>query len=545
MSLQSVGLQSLALHGRNFVGPELSAANAATFHGYNPREGSATADIFHEANADEVRRAAIAAQACLPALQGMQAGQIATFLESIADEIVRVGERLIEKADEETALGKDRLRGERDRTVNQLKLFAGVVREGSWVDARIDTPQPERKPVPKPDVRRMLRPLGPVAVFGASNFPLAFSVAGGDTASALAAGNPVIVKAHPAHPGTSELVATAVVAAARKNGFPAGTFSMLHGQRPEISVALVTDPAVKAVSFTGSLRAGRALYDAAARRPEPIPVFSEMGSVNPVFLLPGALEGRAEAVAEGFYRSVTLGVGQFCTSPGLAFGVESTGLDRFVGRLIDEVHAGVPGTMLNPYIAKGFNEAFAKASRLGGVRAELSVRESDARKTEGRPGVLVVDGHTWMGHPELREEMFGPSTVVVRCDSATSALACAEALEGALTATMHGTPQDLEANRELITVLERKAGRLIFNGFPTGVEVGYAMQHGGPYPASTDPRFTSVGTAAIYRFARPVCLQNFPDAALPPELQNANPRGIWRNVDGRMTKDSVGSGGAL
>jgi len=407
------------------------------------------------------------------------------------------------------------------------------------VDARIDTPQRDRKPVPKPDVRRMLQPLGPVAVFGASNFPLAFSVAGGDTASAFAARNPVIVKAHPAHPTTSELVGGAIARAVKKRSLPSGTFSMLHGLKPEASTALVADPNVKAVAFTGSQRAGRALYDAAAQRPEPIPVFSEMGSVNPVFLLPSVLANHAEATAEGLYRSVTLGVGQFCTCPGLVFAAEGDGLQQFIDHLMRQTEQGIPATMLNAAIAQSFASGFEKAARISGVEVAVSARKSDPQKTEGRPGLLTTDAKTWMKHKEIHEEIFGPATVVVRCRSEAEVIECASALEGTLTATLHGTPEEIQSSRELVSVLNRKAGRLISNGYPTSLEVGFAMQHGGPYPASTDPRFTSVGTAAIYRFARPLCFQNFPDGALPPELQNANPRGIWRMIDGQLTRDSV------
>ncbi len=510
-----------------------------SFSGYNPRTGSPTSRQFYEASAAEIERAArMAGEAVLP-MQHLPAEKIAGFLEAIRSEILGLGDELVQQADEETALGLDRLRGERDRTCNQLKLFADIVREGSWVDARIDTALPDRKPLPRPDIRRMLQPLGPVAVFGASNFPLAFSVAGGDTASAFAAGNPVIVKAHPAHPATSELVAEAIQRAVAKESLPSGTFSLLHGIRPETSIALVTRPEIQAVGFTGSTRAGRALFDAAAKREQPIPVFAEMCSVNPVFLLPGALVERAEATAEALYKSVTLGVGQFCTCPGLAIGMAGGALDQFTAALKKQAEQGAPASMLNPHIARGFSEAFEKAAALPGVETTVSVKAAEEKRTEGRPGVLVAEAETWLQHRELREEIFGPSTIVVRCRSRGDAMRCAEALEGTLTATIHGTAEDLAGYAHLVALLRQKAGRLIFNGYPTGVEVAHAMQHGGPYPSTTDARFTSVGTAAIYRFARPVCFQGFPDSALPPELQNANPRGIWRMVNGQWTKDAV------
>lgn len=529
----------MGTHGKNIVGQDVSDSGGETFRAYIPRQGSLSHDTFHAASEREIERAGRLAGAAAAKLLDLSPEQTAAFLDTAREEILALGDELINKADEESALGLERLRGERDRTVNQIKMFADLVREGSWVDARIDTAQLDRKPVPKPDVRRMLQPLGPVAVFGASNFPLAFSVAGGDTASAFAARNPVIVKAHPAHPGTSELVGGAIARAVQKRSLPSGTFSMLHGLKPDVSTALVADPNIKAVAFTGSQRAGRALYDAAAQRPEPIPVFSEMGSVNPVFLFPSVLANHAQATAEALYRSVTLGVGQFCTCPGLVFAAQGEGLQRFIDRLAEQTEQGVPGSMLNAAIAKGFVSAFDKAASVPGVRVALSVREGDPQKTEGRPGVLTTDAKTWIGRKELQEEIFGPATIVVRCGSEAEVIECAKALEGTLTATLHGTPEEIESSRELLGVLNRKTGRLITNGYPTGVEVGFAMQHGGPYPASTDPRFTSVGAAAIYRFARPLCFQNFPDRALPPELQNANPRGIWRMIDGRFTKDAV------
>ncbi len=527
------------IHGKNIFEKELPGGERETFRGYNPRQGAASGEVYRVASEAEINRAGELAAEAATKLMDSSAEEIAAFLDTIREEILALGEGLVAKADEESALGLDRLRGERDRTVNQIRMFADLVREGSWVDARIDRAQPDRKPVPKPDVRRMLQPLGPVAVFGASNFPLAFSVAGGDTASAFAARNSVIVKAHPAHPGTSELVAGAIARAVQKRSLPEGTFALLHGLKPEVSTALVTHPHIKAVAFTGSQRAGRALYDAAAQRSEPIPVFSEMESVNPVFLLPSVLKDDAEAKAEGLYRSVTLGVGQFCTCPGLVFAVEGEGLQRFVDQLFKQVEQGAPGSMLNSVIANGFGSEFQTAASIPGVKAAVSARASDPRKTEGRPGVLTTNAETWLKHKELHKEIFGPATVVVRCASESEVLECARALEGTLTATLHGTPEEIERSRELVAVLNRKAGRLISNAYPTGVEIGFAMQHGGPYPASTDPRFTSVGAAAIYRFARPLCFQNFPDRALPPELQNANPRGIWRMIDGRFTKDAV------
>ena len=529
----------MELHGKNIIGSKLSANGTKTFQGYNPRLAIPTKVEFHEANGEEVERALNLAAAGAAKLRQNSPTEIAGFLSTIAEEIVALGEELIEKADEESGLGIARLRAERDRTINQIKMFAELVNDGSWVDARIDLGQPDRKPLPKPDIRRMLQPVGPVVVFGASNFPLAFSVCGGDTISALAAGNPVVVKAHPAHPGTSELAAAAIVKALEKRSLDPGIFSLLHGQGTEPSIALVTHEKTKSVAFTGSHKAGRALFDAAARRREPIPVFSEMGSVNPVFLLGELPPSSAQSIAEGLYGSVLLGVGQFCTCPGLVFGLRGAGLEQLTARLSELFEQSSPGTMLNAGIAKGYAESFQKATASNGITAKVSAKNGDAQKTEGRPGLLITDAETWLKSTILHEEIFGPATIVVRCQNEAAMLMCSGSIEGSLTATVHGTAEQLQASGELLRALREKTGRLLFNGYPTGVEVGHAMQHGGPYPATTDARFTSVGSAAIYRFARPVCFQNFPDQALPPELQSANPRGIWRTVNGQLTRDPV------
>jgi len=491
---------------------------------------------FQEASSVHIDGAAAAAAAAFDAYRATPADARATFLDRIATAIEK-DDDLIDAAQAETALPTQRLAGERARTANQLRMFASLVREGSWVDARIDRALPARTPLPKPDIRRMLIPIGPVAVFGASNFPLAFSVAGGDTASALAAGCPVVVKAHPAHPATSEIAARAITSAARAAGMPAGVFSMLQSTRNDIARALVQHPQVKAVGFTGSLRAGRALFDAAAERPEPIPVYAEMGSVNPVFLLPGALAERAASIAEGLKDSVTQGVGQFCTNPGLTIGVGDERFDAFVNQLDGLMSAAPPGTMLTPAICQSYEAGIQRLSGIDGVaRRRSSTTKQDS---QALPSLFVTDGGAFLRHHEVGEEVFGPSTVVVRCGSREELEAVARQLEGQLTATIHGTAADLEEYASLVSILEHKAGRLIVNGFPTGVEVCPSMQHGGPYPATTDSRTTSVGTAAIHRFARPVAYQNFPQLLLPAELQDANPRGIWRLVDGQLTKDAA------
>ena len=450
---------------------------------------------------------------------------LARFLESIGEQIVAVGDELISTCGSETGLSVERLTGERARTVNQLNLFASVVREGSWIDARIDTAVPDRKPVPKPDLRRMLLPLGPVAVFGASNFPLAFSVAGGDTASALAAGCPVVVKPHPGHPKTSEIVATAIVNAANESSMPEGVFAMIGETSVQIGLDLVRHPMIKAVGFTGSTSAGRALFDAANSRPEPIPVFAEMGSLNPLFVLPAALEKRWETIATGLAGSVTLGSGQFCTKPGLIIAQQTDTLNRFAARLGEQLSNVPPSRMLNDAISKRFEESLRQMN--------------DFVRAKGNAYLLETDSKHFHENRRLHEEIFGPATLLIRCANADELIDLARELDGQLTATIHAEPEESDLSGRLLSELQEKAGRIVWNGYPTGVDVAASMHHGGPYPATTDSRFTSVGTAAIQRFARPVCYQGFPKELLPVELQNTNTRKIWRLLNGALTKDDV------
>jgi NADP-dependent aldehyde dehydrogenase len=523
------------LHGKNFIGGNLSAKGTVDFMAINPVTGEKLTASFREAVSAEIDEAARVASTAYEEYRSLPAERIAGFLDRVAEEIVALGPELIARAQAETALPEARLTGERGRTVNQLKMFADLVREGSWVDACIDRAVPDRKPLPKPDLRRMLIPIGPVAVFGASNFPLAFSVAGGDTASALAAGNPVVVKAHPAHPGTSELVARSIRTAIDKTGLPSGIFSMVQGAGHEVGLHLVRHEATRAVAFTGSLKGGKALFDAAAARPAPIPVYAEMGSTNPVFVLPGALKTRAAEIAEGLIQSVTLGVGQFCTNPGLVFGLQGEHLAAFTEKAAQLVAAFAPGTMLYEAIWNRFRQGAEEVQGTPGVRVTAQ------SATKGKPGqaqamLFATDAKTFLRERELSEELFGPSTLVVSCGAADELERVARELPGQLTATIHGTEEDLEQNKNLVAILREKAGRLVFNGFPTGVEVCPSMHHGGPWPATTDAHFTSVGTAAIKRFSRPVCFQNFPDASLPIELQNKNGRKLWRLVDGQLTK---------
>ena len=529
-----------SLNGANLIGPRESREGGTRFRVQDPTTGADLDPEFVEATPEEVEAAVRAAEGAFEEYAAIPAPGRAAFLRAIAARIEALGDELLERAEAETALPRPRLTGERGRTANQARLFADVVDEGSWVDARIDRALPDRQPLPRPDVRRMLVPLGPVAVFGASNFPLAFSVAGGDTVSALAAGCPVVVKAHPAHPGTSELVARAILAAADDTEMPDGVFSMAHGPSPEVGQALVTSPAIQAVGFTGSFRGGKALFDAAARRAQPIPVFAEMGSANPVFVLPGALATRGAQIAEALAASVTLGCGQFCTSPGLVFLPPGAESEAFIEELGGRLGGAPAGTMVHAGIKAAYDADLKEVASLPGVQiAVRATARGPHADTEAQAALLVVDQSAWAGQSRLGEEIYGPATLAVRCASPETFTEAARRLGGHLTATVHATADDLAAYPELLPVLRGKAGRILVGGVPTGVEVSPAMHHGGPWPATTDSRATSVGTAAIGRFARPVCLQNVPDAALPEELRNANPRGLWRLVDGRPTRESL------
>ena len=527
----------MQLQGSHFIGTERSSQGTNTFRGVDPSASRELDPAYREATEGEIDRAVRLAAEAFEDFRARPPGQKAALLDRIASEIEALGDALIERANAETALGPQRLTGERARTCNQLRMFARLVEEGSWVQARVDHALPDRKPLPRPDLRRMLIPVGPIVSFAASNFPLAISVAGNDTASGLAAGCPVIVKAHPAHPGTSEMVGAAVTRAVRDTGMPNGLLSVVHGRTHEVGLALVRHPLVQAVGFTGSLRGGRALFDAANARPEPIPVFAEMGSINPVFVLPGALEQRGRQIAEGLKNSVTLGVGQFCTCPGVVVGLEGEATRAFSAAVAELIAVAPPGTMLYEGIRRAYAEGLQAFAKVPGVQVAAQAKVADPGKTQGAPTLFTADVETFLGNERLREELFGPSTLLVTGRSKQDLLRVARSLEGHLTATIHGTPQDLEEHRELVAVLEQKVGRLIFNGFPTGIEPCNAVHHGGPYPATTDARTTSIGTAALERFVRPVCYQDFPQSALPPELRDGNPRKIWRLIDGQMTRD--------
>jgi NADP-dependent aldehyde dehydrogenase len=529
----------MKLSGQSIIGFHAGATTKEVFHATNPRTGERLEPGFFSATAEEVNQAVLLANQAFAAYSRTSGREKATFLRAIAANIEGISAELIDRAEQETALPKARLQGETARTCGQLRLFAQVAEEGSWVMARIDRANAERKPAPKPDLRSMLRPLGPVVVFGASNFPLAFSVAGGDTASALAAGNPVIVKAHSAHPGTSELVGQAVQEAVRQCNLPEGVFSLLFGRGAQIGVALMKHPLVKAGGFTGSRSAGRQLMDTAASRPEPIPFYAEMSSTNPVFILPGALRERADAIAAGLHASFTLGAGQFCTKPGMVFLPEGAGAPGFVDKLQQSVNDSAPFYLLTGGIRSAYEASIADRKARHGVK--LVAEKSTA--SNGQLGVgaalFSIDGQTFLKDPELAGEIFGPATLLVRHANRDEMLEAARDLEGHLTATIHGTEQDLREFSDLVAILENKVGRLVINGFPTGVEVSHAMVHGGPYPSTSDGRSTSVGSQAIFRFSRPICYQDFPDASLPKELKNENPLHIWRMVDGEMTRETV------
>ena len=529
---------SAAVVGAMYIAGDAVVGDAGAFHAVDPADGTALEPGFQFADGKLVARAAELAEAAFEPFRSAPIEQRARLLELAADEIDAVGEAAAERAHRETGLPLPRLTGEVGRTTGQLRLFAAALREGSWNGARIDHALPDRKPARRPDVRQRRVPVGPVAVFAASNFPLAFSVAGGDTASALAAGCPVVVKAHEAHPGTSEIVAAAVSRAVAASGLPAGVFSMVYADGPTVGVELVTHPAIAAVAFTGSRRVGLALVAAAASRPVPIPVFAEMSAVNPVFLLPGRLSEAAAELGAAFVGSLTLGAGQFCTNPGIVIGIDGPDLDRFTAAARDAVAATPPAPMLTGRIAASYadgvarlaahpgTELVAHAEHGGDSSAELGLRgagDHHRRRVPGRAGPARRGVRRHLGHRPRRR----PRQLVD----------VARAMEGQLTATVHAATADAPLAVDLLPVLERLAGRILFNGWPTGVEVVPSMVHGGPFPATSDGRTTSVGTLAMDRFLRPVAYQDVPDDLLPDAVRESNPDGLLRLVDGAYSRD--------
>jgi len=521
----------MAITGDMIIGRALVRGSGGEQLAYNPATRAEFAPGFGQATGDDVERACQLAAAAFDPCRNLPLEQRARFLEAVAEQILATGPELIERAGLETGLPAARLEGERMRTVNQLRLFAKVVRDGHFLGATIDSALPDRAP-PRPSLRLAKIGLGPVAVFGASNFPLAFSVAGGDTASALAAGCPVVVKAHGAHLGTSELVGRAVQRAALDTGMPEGVFSMLFGDGRTIGQQLVAHPAIKAVGFTGSRAGGTALMRTAAARPEPIPVYAEMSSVNPVFLLPAALENNA-GLAQGFVDSLTLGVGQFCTNPGLVFAVDGPALDAFMASAKEALAGKGAGTMLTAGIHDAYGSGTARLTGSAGLRL-VAQGSTEGIGCAAQAALYECVAGDFLANPELQDEVFGPCALVVRFDSNEQMLAAAEQLHGQLTATVHVQEADYPLAAQLLPILERKAGRVLFNGFPTGVEVSHAMVHGGPFPATSDSRTTSVGTTAIDRFLRPVCYQNLPDALLPQALRDDNPLRLARVHDGEL-----------
>ena len=524
------------LTGKNLIGNKLSSETDIIFQAVSPVTGHSLEPVFYEASQHEINEAIELSNRAFQLYRNKTGSEKADFLEAIAEEIITLDLVLIYCAMEETGLPEGRLTGERGRTVGQLKLFAGLLREGSWVDARIDTADPARKPIPKQDIRSMQKALGPVGIFGASNFPLAFSVAGGDTVSAFAAGCPVIFKAHPAHPGTCELVGLAIQRAMLKTNIPEGTFSMVHGRSNIVGLSIVRHPLIKAIGFTGSFTGGKALFDEANKRPIPIPVYAEMGSTNPVFILPGILKEKGEKIAEELAASATLGAGQFCTNPGLVFMEESENEKYFRATLSERLDAVNPAVMLTAGIQHNYQKGIQKLKSLEGVSI-LTKKNNEIQGTKGMPTLLHASVDLFFQKQELEEEVFGPSTILVTCETKQQIFQAAEKLTGQLTATIHGTLEDLKEYNGLINILEQKVGRILINGFPTGVEVCHAMVHGGPYPATSDSRSTSVGTGAIRRFTRPISYQNFPRDLLPTELKDNNPDRIWRLMDGEWSKN--------
>ncbi len=522
----------------NYIGNTHSGKGSTTFQTFNPVLNQPNPTQFREATEEEIDAAVALAGKAFKEYSTLSGQEKAAFLNAIADEILALDDTLIQMYCSETGLPEGRAMGERGRTVFQLRSFAELLLEGSWVEASIDTADPTRTPAPKPDLRKMNIPIGPVVVFGASNFPLAYSTAGGDTAAALAAGCPVIVKSHPMHAGTGALVASAICTAAEKTGMPNGVFSNLNSKGIEVGVALVQHPGVKAVGFTGSIRGGRALLDLAAQRKEPIPVFAEMGSINPVVVLPEALEERGNELATTYANSITLGTGQFCTNPGLILGIKGAALDEFVSSLGTAILQITPSVMLHPSIATAFQQNKEQVLSSDHIRL-VAAYDKDVQENYAQHALVTVEGSDFLKQPQLHQEVFGPFSMVVQCENYAALEAVILALEGQLTGTLIGNPSELQEHPTLIAALQNRVGRLIYNGVPTGVEVCPSMVHGGPYPASTDSRFTAVGAHSIKRWVRPFSYQDWPNDLLPDALKDENPLHIERLVNNTKTRKTV------
>lgn len=521
--------------GMSLIGAGAVAGTGREIRGVSPATGSTLEPGYGLVGAAEVERACSLAWEAFHSYRQTTAEQRAGFLETIADNIEALGDTLTDRVVAETGIAGARVQGETVRTTHQLRLFAAIARDGDWNGARIDPARPDRLPAPRADIRLRRVPVGPVAVFGASNFPLAFSVAGGDTASALAAGAPVVVKAHSAHPGTSELVGRAVQAAVAAHGLHEGVFSLLFGSGADVGVELVRNPRIKAVGFTGSRTGGLALIEAARNRPEPIPVYAEMSSINPVFILPGALAASAGSLGAAWVASVTTGVGQLCTSPGLVFVAKGDDADDFIDAAASAVSQTRAAPMLSAGIAAAFAAGVAVLEQHHGVTRVGCGASDEGIAACGLPQLFVTDAETFLEDDLLQTETFGPASVVVTVRDTGQMVRILERLEGQLTVTIHADGAEPGA-RELMDAAELKAGRVVFNGWPTGVEVGHSMVHGGPFPATSQPQSTSVGALAIDRFLRPVSYQNVPPELLPAVLKDDNPLGAWRTVDGRLSR---------
>jgi len=523
--------------GKNLIGYSLSGKSNKIFTG----QGGSVKEInvvFHEADAEEIHQAVTKANAAFNIYRHFSSERKIAFLENIALKLAASKDSIIKITAQETLLSLNRLEGEMQRTINQIKLFANLLKEGSWVNAIIDTANPDRLPLPKPDIRQMQIAIGIVGVFGASNFPFAFSVAGGDTVSALAAGCAVVYKAHPGHPATSELVGNTIIDAAKETEMPEGIFSLLQGASHESGINLVEHPLIKAIAFTGSFAGGKALYNAASKRDEPIPVYAEMGSINPVFILPEIIAQNSSALADKLAASNTLSAGQFCTNPGVIISLESKKTDEFLSHFASDITNASAECMLTDKIWKGYYTGIEKLSAMADVKIMTSNLKEE-KENVAVPYMFKTPASVFLQNDELLEEVFGPSSVHVIAGNKNDLFAIAEKLQGQLTVSVWGTDNDLTNYHDLLKILELKAGRIICNGVPTGVEVTHAMVHGGPYPATTDSRTTSVGTNAIYRFTRAVCYQSYPQNLLPGALQNENPLKIWRKVNGEFTRESI------
>ncbi|MCE6989406.1 aldehyde dehydrogenase (NADP(+)) [Dyadobacter sp. CY323] len=529
----------MSIQGKNYIGFSLSAENPKTFQSYVPATDQFLPETFHTATVDEVNRAMQLAEKAADDYAQVPTAVRADFLIAITEEIMAAGDELLERAHLETGLPLARLQGERARTINQLTQFAELLREGSWIEASIDTAIPDRAPVAKPDIRKMLVPIGPVIVFGSSNFPFAYSVAGVDTGPALAAGNPVIVKAHAAHPGVSDLTAQAIVRAAKRTGMPEGVFSMLFDDGFEVGTALVMHPASKAVGFTGSYKGGMALHKLARERDEPIAVFAEMGSVNPITVLPGYLKNHSVELGKTLAASVSLGAGQFCTNPGLVFVTETEGLSDFENSYKREIIATTSATMLTSGICKNYNKLREEVFKQNEV-TELAISDNlSPGENQAQASIARVSGKAFISNPKLHEEVFGPFSLLIVCETTEELLEAISHLPGQLTATLMAEEDEVALHSDITRRLAKISGRFILNGVPTGVEVCPSMHHGGPFPATADARFTSVGRHSILRFVRPQSFQGWPDALLPDELKNSNPLGISRLVNNVFTKDAI------